>query len=816
MHSVHLLSSILLVGLLTSTAAAEDAPGVRVGPWLGKAVPGRGGRSPFAGDAALARIVAEGDLPTPVEGEDGWTRLAVDGSGVVAPGHATYACAIVESDEDRVVLLRGRGHAWASVNGAWVAGDVYGHGAVGAPVALVRGANRLVVRVGRGPFALSFAAPSPGVAVEAFDATLPDVRQGAPLEAWGSIVVQNPGDATLDGLVVTSGGEGSPFDVVTTPVASLPPLGLTRAPFRLRLARPVSEGDGVDLPVTVSAAGRSARVVLRLRVRGEGASWNETFRSRLDGSVQYFAVRAPRRLEPGRRYGLVLTLHGAGVQAGGQVDAYSAKEWCYVVAPTNRRPFGFDWEDWGRDDALEVLDEAQRRLAIDPLRVHLTGHSMGGHGTWHVAVTCPDRFAAAAPSAGWVSFFSYGGVAAAPNRDVRDELFARVLGPSDTLSLLENLRPLGLFVLHGRDDDNVPADESRRIVDALRRAAHDDLRYREEPDAGHWWDKQPAPGADCVDLAALFDLLARRARREAPRAVSFRTWNPGISARSAWVTLEGQERPLGLSSVEAAIEPDLRQVRLTTSNVNRVSLDVERFLEPGPVPVEVVIDGATVATTWSGGAALRLERDASGWRAADSALDPALKQPARYGPYKRAFDQRFVLVYGTGGTPDENLAALRRARFDAQTWGYRANGAADVVADAAFDVDGELERGVVLYGHRDMNSAFARVLPRDAVLSVERGRVRVGEKVYEGDDLACLAALPRRGAARAMVAIVGGTGPAGLRLSLATPYFSSGVAYPDLTVFDPRLLHGDGSGLRAAAILDARWALLPGSTWLGP
>ena len=33
--------------------------------------------------------------------------------------------------------------------------------------------------------------------------------------------------------------------------------------------------------------------------------------------------------------------------------------------------------------------------------------------------------------------------------------------------------------------------------DALRRF-HGDLRYREEPDAGHWWDKQPAPGADCV------------------------------------------------------------------------------------------------------------------------------------------------------------------------------------------------------------------------------------------------------------------------------------------------------------------------------
>ena len=106
---------------------------------------------------------------------------------------------------------------------------------------------------------------------------------------------------------------------------------------------------------------------------------------------------------------LVLTLHGAGVAALGQVDAYASKAWAHLVAPTNRRRFGFDWEDWGRLDAVEVLEDAQSHLESDPRRVYLTGHSMGGHGVWHLGVTYPDRFAALAPSAGWVSFFSYTG-----------------------------------------------------------------------------------------------------------------------------------------------------------------------------------------------------------------------------------------------------------------------------------------------------------------------------------------------------------------------------------------------------------------------
>src|SRR5262249_29261570 len=94
---------------------------------------------------------------------------------------------------------------------------------------------------------------------------------------------------------------------------------------------------------------------------------------------------------------LFLTLHGAGVEAIGQADAYAPKTWGHLVAPTNRRPFGFDWEDWGRLDAMEVLELARKELGTDPQRTYLTGHSMGGHGVWHLGATFPDRFAAIGP-----------------------------------------------------------------------------------------------------------------------------------------------------------------------------------------------------------------------------------------------------------------------------------------------------------------------------------------------------------------------------------------------------------------------------------
>src|SRR5262249_677740 len=146
-----------------------------------------------------------------------------------------------------------------------------------------------------------------------------------------------------------------------------------------------------------------------LQVRRPDQLQARTFRSGIDGSVQYYAV-VPAKTgageSQGAKPGLVLTLHGAAVEATGQAACYQARPWAHIVAPPNRRPYGFDWEDWGRLDALEVLEQARKDLGTDPRRTWLTGHSMGGHGTWYLGVTYPDRFAAIAPSAGWISMWS--------------------------------------------------------------------------------------------------------------------------------------------------------------------------------------------------------------------------------------------------------------------------------------------------------------------------------------------------------------------------------------------------------------------------
>src|SRR5207244_9328713 len=124
-------------------------------------------------------------------------------------------------------------------------------------------------------------------------------------------------------------------------------------------------------------------------------------------------------------------------------------------------PYGFDWEDWGRLDAMEVLDLAQKELRTDPQRTYLTGHSMGGHGVWHVGATFPSRFAAIGPSAGWATFWTYGaGGRPQPTSPIHD-LLHRAANSSDTFALARNCAQHGVYILHGVADDSVPVGQAR-------------------------------------------------------------------------------------------------------------------------------------------------------------------------------------------------------------------------------------------------------------------------------------------------------------------------------------------------------------------
>ena len=485
---------------------------------------------------------------------------------------------------------------------------------------------------------------------------------GQSLDAPGAIVLVNATGGTIAGCRLVSSAAEGVQDTVDVP--AVPAVGVRKVPFRVRLAAGAVKGETPLQLTLLSGRGSAVKaldaVTITLRVVDPGEARQETFISATDGSVQYYAVmpQAPAGGFTGKP-ALFLSLHGAGVEAINQARSYAPKSWGVHIAPTNRRPYGFSWEDWGRLDALEVKAIAEKKYGTDPERVYLTGHSMGGHGTWFMSATYPDKFAAIGPSAGWITFNSYRFAGSTEDTSNVQRMLLRSAKPSDLPSLAENYGHFGVYIIHGDKDDNVPPQQTYLMLEKLK-PFHHDFEYHEEPGAGHWWDNSDDPGADCVDWRPLFDFFARHTLpgKARVRTLAFTTANPGISSRDNWLTIEAQEKQLVLSTARLTSVPAANQVRGTTTNVQRLGLDRDLFDLRGTPMVELDGQKITVKDVDPSTDRLWFVKSADMWSQAPAAPATA-KGALRYGTFKEAFRNRMVLVYGTGGQCGRKQLGIR-------------------------------------------------------------------------------------------------------------------------------------------------------------
>jgi len=181
-----------------------------------------------------------------------------------------------------------------------------------------------------------------------------------------------------------------------------------------------------------------------------------------------------------RRWPLVLFLHGSGergddleaIKRHGPPKLLASRDDFPAVVVSPQCPEG---EFWDARALVALLDDVTRRLRVDPDRVVVTGLSMGGRGTWNLAMTAPDRFAAIAPICG----------GAIPDRACR-------------------LRDVPVRAYHGAKDAVVPLLESRTVVDAVK-ACGGDAELVVYPGATH-----DAWSATYADPAFWEWLLSRR------------------------------------------------------------------------------------------------------------------------------------------------------------------------------------------------------------------------------------------------------------------------------------------------------------------
>lgn len=201
-----------------------------------------------------------------------------------------------------------------------------------------------------------------------------------------------------------------------------------------------------------------------------------------DNCVFRYRWHEPSVKTPGRKYPLVVLLHGAGERGTNNVSQlvwgaqpifnYMKKRGEEFFFVAGQVPNGRLWADidWTTMDhrmrkkpsvtmaqLIELLDKLRNtEKAIDLDRIYVTGVSMGGYGTWDLISRKTEWFAAAMPVCG-------GG-------DVKQAV---------------KLRDLPIFIHHGDVDGAVPVWRGRSMIAALREAGSCVARYTEYPGCGH-------------------------------------------------------------------------------------------------------------------------------------------------------------------------------------------------------------------------------------------------------------------------------------------------------------------------------------------
>lgn len=169
---------------------------------------------------------------------------------------------------------------------------------------------------------------------------------------------------------------------------------------------------------------------------------------------------------PDRKWPLILFLHGAGEVGGTLEDLRKmAKTHSIPKVAAEKADFPFvaisplcpkdrEWTDL-HPSLINLLDKLKKKYRIDPERVYLTGLSMGGGGTWSLAMEYPERFAAIAP----------------------------VCGYGDT-SKVGRIKELPVWAFHGEKDDIISIHYQQVLVNALK-AAGGDVKFTVYPEVAH-------------------------------------------------------------------------------------------------------------------------------------------------------------------------------------------------------------------------------------------------------------------------------------------------------------------------------------------
>ncbi|XP_062603242.1 uncharacterized protein LOC134265019 [Saccostrea cucullata] len=435
---------------------------------------------------------------------------------------------------------------------------------------------------------------------------------------------------------------------------------------------------------------------LQLRCRKSGQSFLFTFLDH-DGSIQQAAAVEPIKQCDSELCPVLLTLHGTTVPPQNQADSYKRMEdgeyifgvdEAWLLAPT--RHGAHNWEGPGALTALSALSSLEDLVKgqnwvsqkIDPNRVVYAGHSMGGHGAWHLATHYPDRSLGLVTLAGWIKKEEYGD----SNLFFRHDISASHVDPAIKFILeaciaendvdrhITNIKDIPILARIGADDRTVHPFFVRRMY-RLMKEIKANITYVEVKGKEHWWWDTNG------QIAQMVEHLTGDS--------GYPGSNPVWSAAS-----------VSTPGTNGSISKDLFD--LETVNVARFSIQEPPNRKTNFKQKVLKVDGNKIGLMKGKHSRVTLCQIKGNWKVCDE-KNLLGRNSSTYGPARRVAEQKFVIVIGTLGLPEISARLQSAAVYIANLFLLTSDTTVQIIKDIDVDPGTVEDSNLIILGSEEEN-----------------------------------------------------------------------------------------------------------------
>lgn len=475
----------------------------------------------------------------------------------------------------------------------------------------------------------------------------------------------------------------------------------------------------------------------------------------------------------------------------------------WLLAPT--RHGAHNWEGPGALTAISALFALTKHVQehswvakkIDPNRVVYAGHSMGGHGAWHLATHYPDRGLGLITLAGWIKKEEYGDSNLFFRHDISTShvdpaikfILEACIAENDADRHITNIKDIPILARIGADDRTVHPFYVRRMY-RLMKEIKANITYMEIHGKEHWWwdTKETNDGgvvndqqirdftnarfvegiSQCKVTEGEKDCSEGRENKysgENVRNFTLVTYNPALGDGLNGIQVLQQSIPMRTSKIIGSISRG--SINLQTVNVARFSIQEPPNRRTNYRQKVLKVDGKKVEMPGGKDSKIFVCLKKGNWKICDEKSLTG-RNSSTYGPARRVAEHKFVIIIGTLGSPEDSARLQAMAVYIANLFLLTSDTTVEIIKDIDVDPTTVEDMNLIVLGSEEENLVTISFL-EDIPIKRKEGTFILEECKFDDSRMGLLTLAPH-GKGRLALLILGNS-VEGLMdvVSLATP-----------------------------------------------